>query len=199
MFESIRKLRTHDLRSALESASQTPRTPRSDSHSLDSRLLEDEEPQLGAHVISHRRRYSHHGIYVGGGRVVHYAGFAYGLSSGPIEEVSLCEFAHRRPIWTRRAVRPAFPPEEVVRRARMRVGESQYQVLRNNCEHFCEWCLHGEPRSFQVECLSLFGRALVVIVLALAALMQPMSRLEIRNALLVKGACARAAEANSDG
>jgi hypothetical protein len=31
------------------------------------------------------------------------------------------------------------------------VGEDRYRLLTNNCEHFCEWCLHGTARSFQVE------------------------------------------------
>jgi hypothetical protein len=39
----------------------------------------------------------------------------------------------------------------VIRRARSRIGENGYRLLSNNCEHFCEWCLHGEPRSEQVE------------------------------------------------
>jgi hypothetical protein len=39
----------------------------------------------------------------------------------------------------------------VINRARSRVGEDRYRLLTNNCEHFCEWCLHGEHRSYQVE------------------------------------------------
>jgi hypothetical protein len=190
MFEFIRKHRTQSLGFALAAASRPPRGSRPDSATRDRLLPEGEEPQLGAHVISHRRRFSHHGIYVGGGRVLHYAGFAYGLSCGPIEEVSLGEFAQQRPIWIRRPSRPAFPPEEVVRRARMRVGEDRYQLLRNNCEHFCEWCLHGEPRSFQVECLSVFGRALVMVIAVVAALIQPAFRAEDRSGALSRNACA---------
>jgi hypothetical protein len=184
MFESIRKHRGQTPCTTLAAGS------RPDTDSRDSLLPEGEEPQLGAHVISLRRRYSHHGIYVGGGRVLHYAGFAYGFHSGPIEEVSLGEFARGRPIWLRRPSRPAFSPEEVVRRARMRVGEDRYQVLRNNCEHFCEWCLHGEPRSFQVECLSVFGRALVMAIAAVAALAQPALRTDLRGGALSRDACA---------
>jgi hypothetical protein len=30
-------------------------------------------------------------------------------------------------------------------------GEDPYRLLTNNCEHFCEWCLRGTTRSFQVE------------------------------------------------
>jgi hypothetical protein len=42
---------------------------------------------------------------------------------------------------------------EVVRRARSRLGEDRYHVLTNNCEHFCEWCVHGQNRSYQVDAL----------------------------------------------
>jgi hypothetical protein len=38
-----------------------------------------------------------------------------------------------------------------VHRARARLGEDRYNVLTNNCEHFCEWCVQGEPRSHQVD------------------------------------------------
>jgi hypothetical protein len=121
----------------------------------DSLLAEDDEPQPGSHVISPRRGYMHHGVYVGDGRVVHYSGLARGLFGGPIEEVSLAEFAFGRSVWTRRSDLPGFASLEVIRRARSRVGEKRYRVLRNNCEHFCEWCLRGESRSYQVE--RLFG------------------------------------------
>jgi Lecithin retinol acyltransferase len=38
-----------------------------------------------------------------------------------------------------------------VRRARSRIGEDDYRLLTNNCEHFCNWCLCGVSRSAQVE------------------------------------------------
>ncbi|WP_206171903.1 lecithin retinol acyltransferase family protein [Thiorhodococcus mannitoliphagus] len=40
---------------------------------------------LGAHLISPRGGYTHHGIYVGDGHVVHYSGLAAGRTSGPVE------------------------------------------------------------------------------------------------------------------
>jgi hypothetical protein len=39
----------------------------------------------------------------------------------------------------------------IIDRARSRLGERRYRLLRNNCEHFSEWCIVGEPRSAQVE------------------------------------------------
>jgi lecithin:retinol acyltransferase len=44
-----------------------------------------------------------------------------------------------------------YLPEEIVRRARSRLGESDYRLLTNNCEHFCNWCLSGVSRSVHVE------------------------------------------------
>jgi hypothetical protein len=112
----------------------------------------------------------HHGIYVGNGKVVHYAGLAGGSFRGRIEEVALAEFAYGRSVWTRSSDLPAFLPQEVIRRARSRVGENRYRVLRNNCEHFCEWCLRGESRSYQVERLFLFRAVLIKILTCVASL-----------------------------
>ena len=47
---------------------------------------------------------------------------------------------------------------EVIARARSRLGEKKYRLLTNNCEHFCEWALHGIARSFQVETSLAFPR-----------------------------------------
>jgi hypothetical protein len=108
---------------------------------------------LGAHLVTPRRGYVHHGIYVGDGNVVHYAGLAGGLHRGPVEEVPLARFTRGRPVWIKSHGSSNFDRAEVLQRARSRVGEDCYQLLTNNCEHFCEWCLHGEHRSYQVEAL----------------------------------------------
>ena len=51
-------------------------------------LAAESEPPVGAHVVTQRRGYTHHGIYVGASQVVHYAGLARGLRRGPVEEIS---------------------------------------------------------------------------------------------------------------
>jgi hypothetical protein len=117
----------------------------------DRRLAAGEEPPLGAHLITPRFAYAHHGVYVGAGTVVHYAAFAYHWHRGPVEEVSLSRFAHGHPVWVRPAGLHALRSQEIVRRARSRLGENGYRLLSNNCEHFSEWCIHGEHRSAQAE------------------------------------------------
>ena len=124
-------------------------------------LVAEQEPPLGSHVVTPRRGYLHHGIYVGDGNVVHYAGLAYGLRRGAVEEISLAQFTRGRPIRVRSKESLNFDCREVIRRARSRIGEDCYRLLSNNCEHFCEWCLRGEHRSYQVEAwLRHPGRAL---------------------------------------
>jgi len=68
-----------------------------------------------------------------------------------VEEVSLARFARGQRVWMRPCVTSDFDVPQVIGRARSRVGENCYRLLTNNCEHFCEWCLHGTARSFQVE------------------------------------------------
>ena len=111
---------------------------------------EAEQFAAGTHLMVYRRGYTHHGIYLGGGRVVHYAG-RIKYPRGLVEETSLAEFAEGRAL--RAEERPAvrFDGDEIVRRARSRLGERCYDLLTNNCEHFCNWCRLGENRSFQVE------------------------------------------------
>ena len=109
------------------------------------------EPALGAHLVTPRGAYRHHGIYVGEGKVVHYAGLARSLHRGPVEEVTIACFAAGREVWIKPGNRPGYAGRQVVERARSRLGENRYRLLTNNCEHFCEWCLRGTARSFQVE------------------------------------------------
>lgn len=115
----------------------------------------NDEPALGAHLITRRRGYEHHGIYVGGGNVVHYAGFAKSAHRGPVEEVRLEEFADGHAVAVRPHPFPKYSGAETALRALSRLGEDRYRLLTNNCEHFCAWCLLGESRSEQVHaCLT---------------------------------------------
>jgi hypothetical protein len=140
----------------------------------DRRLAEGEEPAVGSHLVTPRFGFAHHGIYLGGGRVIHYGAFVHELHRGPVEEVSLARFTHGHTLWVRPGV-VHFDGKEVIRRARSRIGENSYRLLSNNCEHFCEWCLRGEHRSEQVErALGLprrFARSVSAATVALLAVL----------------------------
>jgi hypothetical protein len=126
-------------------------------------LVAESEPPIGAHIVTRRHGYAHHGIYAGVGRVVHYAGLSRGLHRGPVEEISLSRFAAGRRVSVVTDMPPNFEGPEVARRARSRIGEDNYRLLTNNCEHFCEWCLRGQHRSYQIDAWLAFpSRALHV-------------------------------------
>ncbi|HTT09608.1 MAG TPA: lecithin retinol acyltransferase family protein [Burkholderiaceae bacterium] len=124
------------------------------------------ELPAGAHLLTPRRAYTHHGIYVGDGRVVHYAGLCRSLVRGPVEEVSLEEFADGQIVLVKLADVALYPAAAIVERARSRLGEDRYRIATNNCEHFCEWCLRGESRSEQVERLLAWPRQLPFCIFA---------------------------------
>jgi hypothetical protein len=85
-----------------------------------------------------------------------------------VEEVPLTRFQNGHTLWVRTDGAVRFDREEVIRRARSRIGENSYRLLSNNCEHFCEWCLRGEPRSEQVERVLAVHRVLTRVVSAAA-------------------------------
>jgi hypothetical protein len=124
----------------------------------DRSLLGSQEPALGSHLVTPRLGFVHHGIYVGGGKVIHCGAIRGIVPRGPVEEVPLSQFCRGRPLWVRGERSPKFTRQQVVARARERLGENHYRLLSNNCEHFCEWCVHDQPRSYQVQQLKRWVR-----------------------------------------
>ena len=114
-------------------------------------LVAGEEPPLGAHLVTPRVGFTHHGIYAGDDKVIHYGSLGESLRRRPVEEVSMARFAHQHAVWIREPRTTGLEGDTVVHRARSRIGEDRYSLFSNNCEHFCEWCRHGEQRSYQVE------------------------------------------------
>ena len=86
----------------------------------------------------------HHGIDLGDGSVAHYLEGREILRS-PLEEFSrgqeVSVVSHDQ----------ASPAGVTLRRAMSRIGEQNYNLLFNNCEHFANWCKTGRHRSGQVE------------------------------------------------
>lgn len=117
----------------------------------------------GDHLRVDRGAYDHEGIYVGDGRVVHYSEPWPGAGKGDavIQETSLAEFARGGQVRIDPSTRAGFPRSEMVRRARSRIGESRYDLLKNNCEHFAAWVRTGESSSDQVQAAMVVGGAVL--------------------------------------
>jgi len=125
-----------------------------------------EELLPGSRLIVRRRAYFHHGIYTGNGKVIHYAGW-FRSTRGLVEEATLEEFTEGHSYRIGRMPPDRTAGEDIVRRARSRLGERRYHLLRNNCEHFCNWCQLGECRSEQVEAFLKPALSLIGILQAL--------------------------------
>jgi cell wall-associated NlpC family hydrolase len=98
----------------------------------------------GDHIYVSYGGFTHHGIYCGDDRVIHYG------SRSKICEVSLSDFAKYHDVSVQKYDH-AYPADRVVSRAKKRLGEKKYHLLFNNCEHFAAWCKVGRSRSRQVE------------------------------------------------
>lgn len=93
---------------------------------------------IGDHLFVDWPGFTHHAVYIGEGKVVHY-------SDGIIKKANLKEFSkgykiHKKPP----AQSPATHNQEViVKRAVSRIGECNYHLFHNNCENFVRWCRRG--------------------------------------------------------
>ncbi len=90
--------------------------------------------------------YEHHGIDCGDGTVIHY----YKGSGEPvISRTTMETFAMGNPVYPHK-VPVSFIPNLVIERAESRLGERQYNLVTNNCEHFANWSKTGRNVSQQL-------------------------------------------------
>lgn len=134
--------------------------------------------QSGDHIFvskpvvgQYGRFYTHHGIYIGGQQVIHYAGYANGLSSSDADKrvslVSLEKFRDTQPVQVRQHL-GRFSRTAVVQRAKSRLGENEYSLLMRNCEHFATWCWTDVEHSEQVDAMVNKSVTLLVVRSGLA-------------------------------
>ncbi len=106
---------------------------------------------LGDHIYVRRGVYTHHGIDAGDGTVIHFAGKpGFGMHDAAVTRSSLPDFLQGGALHVR-SYAGAHSPEEIVMRAASRLGETGYDLFRNNCEHFATWCCTGRGASGQVR------------------------------------------------
>ena len=90
--------------------------------------------------------FNHHGIDLGDGSVAHY------LEGREILRSASEDFSLGQPLSVVPYPEGSCSPDGVcLRRAMGRLGEQNYNLLFNNCEHFAHWCKTGRHRSSQVE------------------------------------------------
>ena len=116
----------------------------------------------GDHIFVHRRGYTHHGVDAGDGTVIHYTGRPWQRNhTAKVERWTLDKFAKGAEVHCI----SGDDPDLALRRAESRLGETNYNLATNNCEHFARWCVEGEARSPQVATVGIVGTLALVGVL----------------------------------
>ncbi len=133
--------------------------------------------------VSRNGIYEHFAVYIGSGRVIHYAGEGSDFGGTvSVHEADMSEFLKGSKnyfvVWFdhgipykiqsettflfngpldyytgkfQREKRKTFSARDTVERARSRIGETEYNLVTNNCEHFAMWCKTGTSESSQVK------------------------------------------------
>ena len=100
---------------------------------------EEESLKIGDHLFVQRIGYTHHGIYVGDNSVIHYLSKSIQLHS--LEDFKKGSTLNKM---TENESPSCYSKEKIVSRAYSRYNEHLYNLIINNCEHFCRWCRFGD-------------------------------------------------------
>ena len=102
-----------------------------------------------------RGLYKHYGIYAGEGKVIHYSGQNSNFGNDiKIREALIDNFAcgcETKVCHLDETKYTFYSEEDTVKRAYSRLGEKDYNLIFNNCEHFAVWCKTGISDSEQVK------------------------------------------------
>jgi len=109
--------------------------------------------------------YNHCGVYIGDGKVIHFAAPAgspeISMKNAVIHETTIEHFQGDCPLKIidfPKKVR-CFSDNETVERAKSRIGEKGYKFLFNNCDHFATWCKTDKHISLQADIVKNIIRA----------------------------------------
>ncbi len=149
----------------------------------------------GDHIFVHCLGYSHHGIDLGNGRVIHFDFHPWQSLTRKLAktrepkicEADISEFAQGRPLVVRN-----YPTCDdvgvVIERAESRLADKGYHLFNNNCEHFAIWCKTGKSHSTQVHDLVNAARPIAGGLPTAAVLMKTAGRLPGRLRAVAYGA-----------
>ena len=116
------------------------------------------EPVKGDHIRVKSNQLYHHGIYLGDEQVVQFGGpfdMFKDARTIVVERVNIEAFLNGGFLevkeFDKKEKRSKRTPEEIVEIALSMIGTGGYDLLRNNCEHFVNYCIFGEKKSTQID------------------------------------------------
>lgn len=115
-------------------------------------------PIKGDHIRVKSNQLYHHGVYIGDEEVVQFGG-PFDMFTKPqnivVEKVNINDFLNGGFLevkeFNRKERKSKRTPDEIVEVALSMLGTGGYDLLRNNCEHFVNYCIFGVKRSLQVD------------------------------------------------
>lgn len=116
-------------------------------------------PGKGNHIRVSRGLYCHHGVYISNDEVIHFTGKdadnILDWSKNEVIKTNLNEFMRGDKLevkeYTDDELDDLYPVEHIILYARACLGDKEYDLIFNNCEHFANTCTLGRFRSKQVE------------------------------------------------
>ena len=129
--------------------------------------------ELAGSVVFVKRKwglYKHYGVYIGHGQVIHFSGeegHEIDASRAKIIQTSLQGFLKGGQLRIQSDIgRPEpLPKAEIVRRAKSQLEKCDYDLWKNNCEHFANWCRYGEKKSVRVDNAKKWLRRVIQVAL----------------------------------
>jgi len=106
----------------------------------------------GDHIYVKRktRFYTHHGIYIGDGKVIHFTGSIREKVDPEVRETNLSRFLKGDKL-KRRNYKKGLNASETIRIAKEQLSDKNFSMIWNNCEHFATYCATGKKKSRQVK------------------------------------------------
>jgi len=106
----------------------------------------------GDHIYVKRktRFYTHHGIYIGEGKVIHFTGSVREKVDPEVCETDLARFLKGETL-KRRNYQKRLSATETICIAKKQLSNKNFSMIWNNCEHFATYCTTGKKKSRQVK------------------------------------------------
>jgi hypothetical protein len=167
----VKKTDTHEGKQAMQMKSDRSR----------SEPLTEEDLLPGDHICVKRkgRFYTHHGIYMGEGKVIHFTGSIREKVDPEVHETDLSRFLKGEKLGRRNYMK-RLPASETIRIAKEQLSDRSYSMIWNNCEHFATYCATGKKNSRQAK-RALSGLSTVAAGVVLYVLTRAVSSLVRRS------------------
>ena len=109
----------------------------------------------GDHIKTKIDSVFHHGVYVSNDEVIHFCSneqFSILSNDLEVKATTIAQFANGNRI-EKVECKNRFNSQKSINIARAKIGNSDYDIIFNNCEHFVNSCITGKKESYEMNSL----------------------------------------------